>query len=84
MFLIPVIYANKKPGMVLPVSLDKLIATNQIIALRRKGEWVFLDEGPLRTNECNVNYYEPERRTNANYYEEVISGVNEKIHKDSV
>ena len=80
MFLIPVVYANKKPGMVLPASLDKLIATNQIIAFCRKDEWFFLDEDPIRTNECNHNYYEPERRRNANYYEEVISGVYEKIH----
>ena len=80
MLLIPVVYANKKPGMVLQASLDKLIATSQIIAFRRKDEWVILDEGPIRTNECNAIYYEPERRRNANYYEEVISGVNEKIH----
>ncbi len=82
--MIPVIYANKKPGMVLPVSLDKLIATNQIIAFCHHDSWVCLDEGPIRTNECNDNYYETERRRNANHYEEVTSGVKEKIHKDSV
>jgi len=62
MRLIPVIYVDKKPGMVLPTSLDKLIASNTIIAFRRSDGWVFLGEDLLRTNEYNDDYDGLERR----------------------
>ncbi len=40
MLLIPVIYASKKTGMVLPASLGKLIGSNEIIAFRSEDSWV--------------------------------------------
>ncbi len=62
MILIPVIYANKNPGMVLSTSLDKLIGSNEIIAFRRQDGWVLLGEDPIRTNKDNGYYDGLDRR----------------------
>ncbi len=63
--LIPVLYKNKKLGMVSPSRIDYLIARNEILALRRSSGWVFIGEDSIRMSGDNARYKGTEKRTAA-------------------
>ncbi len=69
--LIPVLYENKKLGMVYPTRLDRLIAENKILAFRRSTGWVFLDEDPVRKNQNDGEYTGPERRSEITHFRQL-------------
>ncbi len=69
--LIPVLYENKKLGMVYPTRLDRLIAEKKILAFRRSTGWVFLDEDPVRNSHKEGVYCGPERRAETAHFRQL-------------
>jgi len=48
--LIPVIYLDNSPGMVMPEELDGLVQKQRIISFRRSNEWVRVRGDSIREN----------------------------------
>lgn len=82
MVLIPVIYADKKTGFVLPVNLDKLIMKNLIVAFRRQEGWVFIEEGPIRISGGTDDYIGPERRRQFGSFQDVSLMLIDNVRGD--
>lgn len=64
---IPVIYADRKSGVVRAEELQDLLETLKIVSFKRSGGWVKVGIDPVR-GEGGRKYRGPERRGNVQFY----------------